>query len=65
LGDFGERGCRNIMEYIMDIFVNIIGEMIWFLFFPSLFSDFGERGYGNIMDIFDNIIGEHILDRDI
>jgi hypothetical protein len=66
---FGERGHRNIgwkfgrflvkgvIENIMDIFVNIIGEMIWFLFFPSLFSDFGERGYRIILkEVIENII---------
>jgi len=40
--------------------VNIIGENILVLLFPSLFSDFGERGCRNNMDIFVNIIGEII-----
>jgi hypothetical protein len=44
LGDFGERGHRNIM----DIFVKIIGEKIWFLFFPSLSPDSGKGAAENI-----------------
>jgi len=39
---FGGKGCRKYYGYL----VNIIGENILVLLFPSLFSEFGGRGLG-------------------
>jgi len=54
---FGERGCRNIINIFDKIIDKIIGEIILVPLFPSLFSEFVERGYRIILkEVIENMM---------